>query len=233
MKFLTSKSFISHIERMTDTERSEILYELIYHAQWTNIIHPDRYMRWVIEEFITPFFEKKKKVSLIRSEIWKKWATSRYNRWADTLVEKNISSPEWTPEEIEKWFNEPEEIQKKYWLWKYWVEPTEDTRDDVSIETTISEDEPQKKFPERPDEYCPFPEPDISSLQKTPPNYTPNTPNFWEIFLTLDKQSLNDLPFSWHEIAWDIQERMTQIDRIKSPVVLNIKEKDKPSTTSE
>jgi len=213
---------------MTDTERSEILYELIYHAQWVNITHPDRYMRWVIEEFITPFFEKKKQVSLIRSEIWKKWATSRYNRWADVLVHKNTPHQEWTPEEIALWFNETEEIQLRYGLWKYRIPPVED-----HIEVITTEDEPQKKFPERPEEYCPFPTPNTSSLQKTPSNYTHQTPNFWNIFLTLDKQSLNDLPFSWYEIAWDIQERMTQIDWINSPVVINIKDKNKPATITD
>ncbi len=208
---------------MTDSERSEILYELIYHAQWTDISHPDRYMRWVIEEFITPFFEKKKQVSQIRSEIWKRWAISRYNQWAETIIKTAVPQKEWTQEEIDLWFNEPEEIQIRYWLWKYRpVTPEEITEDITTIDNT--EDEPQRKFPERPEEYCPFPEPDITTLQKTPEDYTPKTPNFWDIFLTLDKKSLNDLPFSWHEIAWDIQERMTQIDRIATPVVLNIKE---------
>ena len=205
---------------MTDSERAEILYELIYHAQWTNISHQDRYMRWVIEEFITPFFEKKKQVSLIRSEIWKKWAQSRYNIWVSTQSTASKQSLEWTPEEIALWFNESEDIQKRYWLWKYSTVQEENP----ITSTDYIDDEQKRRFPERPEEYCPFPEPDISTLQKTPQDFSPTTPNFWEIFLTLDKKSLNDLPYSWYEIAWDIQERMTQIDRIVTPVILNIKE---------
>ena len=228
MKFLTTKHFKFQMSQLS-TEEKALFIDYIIDAASGNIPSAtDRFIQSIINEHIMPYLDHKNKVSEVRRTVWQS-ANLPYKK-KDTQKPHTMIHTEWTPEEIEKWFNEPEEIQKKYWLWKYWVEPTEE---DISTAVIIPEDEQQRKFPERPDEYCPFPDPDISSLQKTPPDYTPKTPNFWDIFLTLDKQSLNDLPFSWHEIAWDIQERMTQIDRIKSPVVLNIKEKNKPSTTSE
>lgn len=221
MKFLTTKHFKFQISQLSTEEKALFIEYIIDAASWNIPSSSDRFIQSIINEHIIPYLEHKNKISEVRRTVWQS-ANLPYKSKNKQKIPAKIQEKEWTPEEIELWFNEPEEIQLRYWLWKYRT-PIEDIPNGIP-EETYDDSETQRKFPERPEEYCPFPEPDVQSLQKTPQDFSPTTSNFWDIFLTLDKNSLNELPFSWHEIAWDIQERMTQIDRITTPVVLNIKE---------
>lgn len=211
MKFLTSKHFKFQMSQLSHEERSQFLDYIMEVASWKMPQSHDRFINSILEEHMKPYVDHKNKISDIRREVG---ASSRQPK-------QKSKSPkptrEWTEEEIEKWFDEPEDIQKKYWLWKYWVN-LEDTEIDIVEENnTIVQESPNNcEFPLCPWKDDIFPEPELSKLWPKPDWYNKNTPDFWNIFLTLDIDALSSLPFTWTEIATDIQDRIDQIAKVQA-----------------
>lgn len=228
MKFLTTKHFKFQISQLSIEERSVFIDYIIEAASWNTPSSPDRFIQSIINEHIVPYIEHKNKVSEVRRTVWQSANLPYKSERKSKLIKEPKLSKEptphiWTEKEIEDWFDLPEEAQIKYRRWKYLVnkkpEPIiEEEEEEIAL--PIEEASSKSRFPRSPyiDEL--FPTPDLVSLWDAPEDYSPNTPWFWDIFLTLDKNALNSLPFSWHEIATDIQERMTQIDRIKDAATI-------------
>lgn len=220
MKFITTKHFKFQISQLSIEERSVFIDYIIEAASWNIPSSPDRFIQSIINEHIIPYIEHKNKVSEVRRTVWQSANLPYKSEPKSKPIKESTKQIQhtWTEKEIEDWFDLPEEAQIKYRRWKYLVNKKPEPIIEEEVEILIEEETSKSRFPRSPyiDEL--FPTPDLATLWDAPEDYSPSTPWFWDIFLTLDKNALNNLPFSWYEIATDIQERMTQIDRIKDAI---------------
>lgn len=235
MKLFSSKTFRKSLDILSDNQKGQLWEVCFLYANKESYSHMDQFVQFVFSQNIEKYFlisEKRSEAVATRYTIP---ATPTSPALSNTIHILNISTPRtWTAEELRKGYNEPEELHKKLGLWDYFIEPIGEEEeksppagsDEIyipKIEKILSApkdgsiNEPSKsRFPQRPEEYCPFPEPDLSILWPAPEGFWINTQFTWDEFLTFDKKALNDLPLKFNMyIGKDIQERMTQIDRIK------------------
>ena len=207
MKLLRSKSFLRQLSILSPIEKLEVLDLLIKVENNTPYIEENISPNVIVilYRYIKKYQEHKNHVSDVRRAV--RWInkeakhTTIVNDIQNNCTDLHIDIP--TIPKISK------KIKK-----------------DIHINTTIVNDIKNNctdsRFPPCPWKDDIFPEPDISILWPAPEDYSPQTPWFWNIFLTLNLQALNDLPPSWYEITRDIEDRMFQIEKATCNIPKNI-----------
>lgn len=206
MKLLQSKAFLKQLSILSPIEKLEVL-DLLIKVE-NNIpyieenISPNVLV--ILYRYIKKYQEHKNKVSDIRRLV--RWVNKDKIPTINTTIVKEFQ-------------NNCTNLQSK-------STNTNKNNNIIQKDTTIVKEFPSNctdsensktwRFPECPWKDTEFPKPDIELLIPAPEKYTPHTEWFWDIFITLNLQALNDLPHSWHEIARDIDDRIAQIEKIQN-----------------
>jgi len=217
MKLLQSKSLLRQLSILSPIEKLEVL-DLLIKVE-NNIpyieenISPNVIV--ILYRHIKKYQDHKNKISDIRRSV--RWVNKDKIPTINTTI-------------VQKYSNNWTDFDKK----SHNILNTHTKNNDITSTSktivqenqnncTNSEDSNTWRFPECPWKDEEFPEPIIESLISAPENYSPDTQDFWDVFVKLNLQALNDLPHSWYEISRDIDDRIAQIEKIQS--------KNRPTST--
>lgn len=192
MKLLQQKWFLKAINVLSPLERLEV-FDLLIKAE-NNIPYIEENISQnivvILYRYIKKYEEHKKHISDIRRSV----------RWVNKDKE--------TQTIVKKIDNNCTENSKKI------VKSKKNQKENTETRTIVKEIDnncTENIFPPCPWKDTNFPIPDISLLGPAPKDYSPSTPWFWDIFITLDIDALNNLPMQWHQIAKDIDDRIGQL----------------------
>jgi len=192
MKLLQQKWFLKAINILSPIEKLEVFDLLIKVENNTPYIEENisQNVIVILYRYIKKYEEHKKYISDIRRSV--RWINK--DKKTQTIVKKNDN-------------NCTENYNKI-------IKSKKNQKEDNKTQTIVQENDnncTENIFPPCPWEDINFPIPDISLLWPAPKNYSPDTPWFWDIFITLDIDALNNLPMQWHKIAKDIDDRIWQL----------------------